>query len=41
MWECTSSSFFDVCTDFLLAECDRICINIVGNVTVKDEMENM
>ena len=40
MRECTTSSFLDVCTDFLSAECDRVCINIVENVPVKDEMEN-
>lgn len=40
MRECTTSSFLDVCTDFLSAECERVCINIVENVPVKDEMEN-
>lgn len=41
MRKCTASSFFAVCTEFLKPECDRVCINIVENVTMKDEMENI
>jgi len=41
MGECTTSSSVDMCNDFLSAECDRVCINIVENVSMKDEMENM
>lgn len=41
MRKCTTSPFLDVCTDFISAESDRVCVNIVENVTMKDEMENM
>jgi hypothetical protein len=41
MRQCATSSFLDVCTDFLSTECDSVCINIVENVTMKEEMENV
>jgi hypothetical protein len=38
MCECTTSCFLDVCTDYLSAECDKVCVNIVQNVTMNEEM---
>jgi hypothetical protein len=36
--ECTTSSFLDMCADYLSAKCERVGVNIVQNVTMNEEM---